>query len=338
MAEVYEVAVPGTGKTIVVEPVLRTLTAIPGREPRSLLVPGELPVKYRGIVIGSVQGMHWARGPNFGPPVSPPECEFLATAIHQIGELACAGWLGVEPAVDQDALPLPDRRQSDHYSTSVDPAMKNLVLQLLGKERKAGNPVWDVVRDGEWKEAQRMRLEAIEYVKPARDRLRVVFDLIHSAFASGMLVARLQPLKGGGVEVRRPTDDWLAPRPTIDQRLVSCQMSADHPFDLVRPTHRIYVETPGLNRFLSQLRKSAVVAEPQNKPTKTIAHSDAFQRRVKDAVKADPHGPSQRAYLIKEGQDVYRLPKEAAEKLFKDAIDHAGVPHGWSRPGPSKTK
>ncbi len=337
MAEAYEVAVPGTGRAIRVEPAQRTLTA-PGQggEALTVSVPGQLPLKFQGIVLGSIEGVAWAEGPNFGPSVSPHECEFLAAAVHEVGKIACDGWIGVEPAVDQYVRPLPDRRPSDFRSMSVDPPSKAQAMQLLGKENKTGNPVWDVISDEEWKAAQRMRVEALEYVAAARSRMRVVFDIVHNAFANGTLVARLQPLQGGGVGPGRPVDDWLAPRPTIDQRIITCQMSADHPFDLARPTHRIYVETQGLARLLSMLRKSAVADERPNKPPKTLTHADAYQRRVRDAVRANPHGPSQRSYLIREGQDIYRLPKESAETLFKDAIDHAGIPHEWSKTGPGK--
>lgn len=67
---------------------------------------------------------------------------------------------------------------------------------------------------------------------------------------------------------------------------------------------------------MSKITKGRHTAEAAAKPVLTLAHKDKFIQRVKDAVKAHPDGPPQRAKLIKEGREIYHLPKEVTEDAY----------------------
>jgi hypothetical protein len=113
-------------------------------------------------------------------------------------------------------------------------------------------------------------------------------------------------------------------------------MSAERPFAPDGGSHWIFVSRAGLNKVLAGHRKRDADETEAAKSKTSVVHREAFLRRVHDAVRARPDGPSERDQLIKEGREIYRLPKEHAERAFKDAVDTAGVPHNWSRTGPKK--
>lgn len=336
MSEMHLVEVPGTGLSIELPMRRIEVASAIGAEARSFEVPSPLPIQFREIVIPSSASAHWLHG-SFGPRVDPDGFVFLGRAIVEVGNAVFgAEWRGAEFAVNMSLQSLPDRAPFDLQSKTVPPVDKFAAIDLLGKgdpPRKSG---WDWIADAEWRKAQELREEALAYVNPARARLSAILEALELAFAKGRLVARLQPIEGGELETERPASEWQVPYATLFRRLVTCRMCAGKPFAPDGSSHWIFVSRAGLNKMLADQRKRDADETEAAKPKTSVVHLDAFTRRVHDAVRARPDGPSERDQLIKEGREIYRLPKDNAERAFKDAVDTAGVPHDWSRTGPKK--
>jgi hypothetical protein len=214
---------------------------------------------------------------------------------------------------------------------------KYAAIDLLEKGDPPRQSGWDWITEQEWRRAQTMRAEALEYLAPARARFSALTDVLELALARGSLVARLQPAEGGPLGGDRPSSEWHVPLSTLRYRLISCRMDAAKPL-AIGSTHWIFVSRAGLTKIIAEQRKRANETVEAARPLTTLAHLDSFKARVRDAVLARPDGPSERETLIREGRDIYRLSKEAAEEGFKQAIDTAGVPHQWSKPGRPKKK
>lgn len=303
-------------------------------------------------------------------PVTMPGYTFLASAVQQIGRARFpVSWRGDEPWIDVPPVLPEDQAKAGIAELRRAYALleRPVVFEVQRPRLVSPSPLKSILPqtpsrlcDDDWNDARTLALALAVPAAEKRSRWSDVMGITAAFFRMGALHCHLRAVAGGPYEGPIKPELWNTE--DTSTRFGRCLMDLGNPFQqrayvpharireasYSRQDFRlIFVEDRSLANCLEAVPKLSPPPEliadeiPAPSPTgptqpRTLAYREQFKQFLREAVSANLEGPPDewnRDRYIGEGRHRFRLPKDAAEKAYKEALSEVEG-HDWSRTGP----